>query len=230
MEFFAALDLGVLAKIIMIDIMLGGDNAIVIAMACAALPPEIRKKAIIYGTLGAIAFRGILLTGVGQIFETYEWLKIIAGFWLLVIGVQLLTSHNEEHSVSAQPTMWGAMKTIIVADAIMSIDNVVAITSAAEGAGEYATYYAVGGVLLSIPIIVWGSNFLIGAMKKFPAIVWFGAGLLGWIGVETALHTRVAELWLGSDYNHFLAGCGAVAVLAVAAIINNSNSNNAKPA
>lgn len=213
-DFLNVIHWDIVAKIIGIDIMLGGDNAIVIAMACAGLAASVRTKGVVFGTLGAVLLRAILLFGAAVIFEQYEWLKIIAGAWLLVIGVQLLQEGEEEH-VEPSDNLWGAIKTIIIADLIMSIDNVVAVSSAAQGAGAHADYYAIAGICLSIPIIVGAANILMGLMEKFPVIVWAGAGLLGWVGVETVLQVSYIKPHV-EGMEHLATLMGALMVIATA--------------
>lgn len=207
MEFLSTLDWAAILKIIGIDIMLGVDNAIVIALACAALPKEVRGKAVFWGTFGAVALRAILLVFAGMLIGI-PYIKLIAGAYLLYLGYKLMTDNDGEHNVPAADRVMTAIKTIIVADFMMSLDNVLAVTAAAESAGAHSTMYAIAGIILSIPIIVFGANGLMGLMKKFPIIVWLGAGLLGWVGAEMVISDPLLKDYMDAangtlgDYTH----------------------------
>lgn len=170
-------------QIIMIDILLGGDNAVVIALACRKLPPAQRKMGIIYGTAGAIALRVVLIFFALALLAI-PFLKIIGALLLVWIGVKLLApGDDDEHgNIEGSDRLWAAVKTVIVADLVMSIDNVIAIAGAAEGVGgDHKMPLVIFGLLVSIPIIVWGSQFVIKLMDRFPAIITAGGMLLGWI-------------------------------------------------
>lgn len=186
MEFLSSLHWGALLKIIGIDLMLGVDNAIVIALACAALPAEVRGRAIFWGTFGAVALRGALLAVAGFLMGV-PYVKLIAGVYLLYLGYKLLTAQEEDHDIPAHDRMLTAVKTIIVADFMMSLDNVLAVAAAANDAGAHSTAYAIAGILFSIPVIVFGAKWLAKLMERFRFIVWFGAGLLGWVGAEMVI-------------------------------------------
>ncbi len=171
-------------QIIMIDILLGGDNAVVIALACRKLPPAQRTKGILWGTAGAIVLR-IVLIFFALTLLAIPFLKIVGALLLLWIGVKLLLpEHEEGHgNIDGSDKLWGAIKTVIVADFVMSLDNVIAIAGAAEtaGGGQHSMALVIFGVLVSIPIIVWGSQLVIRLMDKFPIIIVAGGMLLGWI-------------------------------------------------
>lgn len=170
-------------QIIMIDILLGGDNAVVIALACRKLPDAQRRMGIIYGTAGAIGLRVILIFFALTLLAI-PFLKIVGALLLVWIGVKLLAPDDEgEHgNIEGSDRLWAAVKTVIVADLVMSIDNVIAIAGAAEGAGgEHKMFLVVFGLVVSIPIIVWGSQFVIKLMDRFPLIITAGGMLLGWI-------------------------------------------------
>ena len=152
-------------QIILIDILLGGDNAVVIALACRSLDPHLRVKGIIYGAGGAILLRVILIAFAVSVMNI-PFLKFCGGLLLLWIGVRL----------------WGAVKTIIVADLIMSIDNVIAIAGAAEQApGHHQMALVIFGLLVSVPFILGGSQIILKVIDRFPIIVYAGGALLGWI-------------------------------------------------
>lgn len=219
MEFFTSLDWAAIIKIVGIDIMLGGDNAIVIALACAALAPEVRNKAIMIGTAGAVALRAILLVFAGALMGM-SYVKLGAGAYLLYVGYKLLMESDDDESVSAQDRVWAAVKTIIVADFMMSLDNVMAVAGAAQSAGAHSNMYAILGIVLSIPIIVFFSQGIMKMMDRFPVIVWFGAGLLGWVGAEMMISDPALESIVAAgheffgDYTHFAAKfTGFVAVV-----------------
>ena len=178
MDFFATLDFAAIIKIIGIDIMLGVDNAVVIALACAALPLHLRTKAIIYGTAGAVILRAVLLAAAGLLMGL-TWVKLIAGVYLLFIGYKLLMSSDSEEHVKGSSHIWGAVQTILIADFMMSLDNVLAVAGAAQSTGAHSTAYAIAGILFSIPVIVAGATGIMSLMDRFPVIIWAGAGLLG---------------------------------------------------
>lgn len=169
-------------QIIMIDILLGGDNAVVIALACRDLDPHLRRKGIFYGAGGAIALRVILIAFAVTIM-TIPYLKFCGGLLLLWIGIKLIVPHNEgDQEVHASKKLWGAVKTIIIADLVMSIDNVIAIAGAAEQApGHHQMALVIFGLLVSVPFILGGSQFILKILDRFPIIVYAGGALLGWI-------------------------------------------------
>ena len=174
-------------QIIMIDILLGGDNAVVIALACRKLPPAQRTKGIIWGTAGAIILRVILIFFALTLLAV-PYLKIVGAVLLVWIGVKLLAPDEDGHGdISASDKLWAAVKTIIVADLVMSVDNVIAIAGAAQGAGEHQMVLVVFGLVVSIPIIVWGSQLVIKLMDRFPTIIIAGGMLLGWIAGTMAV-------------------------------------------
>lgn len=170
-----------LGQIIIIDILLGGDNAVVIALACRKLPPAQRVKGIIWGTAGAIALR-VILIAFAMTLLNLPFLKFVGALLLVWIGVKLLAPDEEGHGdVAASDKLFAAIKTIVVADLVMSVDNVIAIAGAAQNAGEHSLLLVILGLLISIPIIVWGSQLVIKLMERFPVIITAGGMLLGWI-------------------------------------------------
>jgi YjbE family integral membrane protein len=174
-------------QIILIDILLGGDNAVVIALACRKLPPALRTKGIIWGTAGAIILRVILIFFALTLLAI-PFLKIVGAILLVWIGVKLLAPEEDGHGdIAASDKLWAAVKTIIVADLVMSVDNVIAIAGAAQGAGEHQMALVIFGLLVSIPIIVWGSQIVIKLMDRFPMIITAGGMLLGWIAGTMAV-------------------------------------------
>jgi len=170
-------------QIILIDILLGGDNAVVIALACRKLPPKQRTQGILWGTAGAIGLR-IILIFFALTLLAIPFLKIVGAVLLVWIGVKLLVpEHEDGHSnIEGSDKLWGAVKTVIIADLVMSVDNVIAIAGAAEASGTgHSMALVIFGVLVSIPIIVWGSQLVIKLMDRFPVIITLGGMLLGWI-------------------------------------------------
>ena len=176
-------------QIIMIDILLGGDNAVVIALACRKLPPAQRTKGILWGTVGAIVLRVILIFFALTLLAI-PYLKLVGAVLLLWIGVKLLApGDDDEHgNLQSSDKLWAAVRTVIVADLVMSVDNVIAIAGAAESAGgDHKMPLVIFGLLVSIPIIVWGSQFVIKLMDRFPAVITVGGMLLGWIAGTMAV-------------------------------------------
>ncbi|WP_300332219.1 TerC family protein [Accumulibacter sp.] len=168
-------------QIIAIDILLGGDNAVVIALACRRLPERQRNRGIFWGVLGAIGLRVVLIYFALQLL-TIPYLKIVGGVLLFWIGIKLIQPENDGEDghgdVAGSTTLIGAIKTIIVADAVMSIDNVIAVAGAAHG----SIVLVVFGIAVSIPIVVWGSKLVLTLMDRFPIVITAGGALLGWIG------------------------------------------------
>lgn len=198
-EFFQNLNWIIVGQIILIDILLGGDNAIVIALACRHLPEKTRFKGILWGTVGAIAIRIVLIAFAVTLLDL-PFLKIIGGLLLLWIGAKLLVEEDEAHDhISGSDRLISAIKTIIIADLVMSVDNVIAVASAAEQAhDEHKLILVVFGILISIPIVVWGSSIVLKLIDRVPAIVTLGAGLLGYLGgamivTDAAIHADLAE-------------------------------------
>ena len=171
-------------QIIAIDIILGGDNAIVIALACKNLPENKRKLGIFYGAMGAIILRVIMVFFATSLLMI-SGLKIAGGILLLWIGAKLILDNNKENiiNVSQEKNLIGAIRTIIIADFVMSLDNSVAIAAAADG----NMYLVLFGLLLSVPIIIWGSSFILKLIDKFPIIIYLGSALLGWIAGDMIL-------------------------------------------
>lgn len=225
MEILSHIDYAAVLKIVGIDIMLGVDNAIVIALACAALPAAMRRRAVFWGTAGAVGLRAILLVFAGLLMGL-AYVKLVAGAYLLYIGYKLLMDRGETHEVASPDRVFDAVKTIVVADFMMSLDNVLAVVGAAQGAGAHSTVYAIAGIVLSIPIIICGAQGIMKLMDRFPIVIWLGAGLLGWVGAEMIITdpalagyiTRV-HMTVG-DYTHLsykLAGFVAVVFAVLAA-------------
>ena len=210
-------------QIIMIDILLGGDNAVVIALACRQLPPHQRTKGILWGTAGAIVLRVILIAFALTLLQV-PYLKLIGAALLIWIGVKLLVPQDEDGHANIQGSdkLWAAVKTVIVADLVMSIDNVIAIAGAATSAGgPHQLPLVIFGLLVSIPIIIGGSQMVLKLMDRFPIIIAAGGMLLGWIA-GTMAHSDPAVLaWLPQTkvWNYALGAAGAVLVFALGKLL-----------
>jgi len=165
-------------QIVAIDILLGGDNAVVIALACRRLPEHQRNKGIAWGVVGAIGLRIVLIFFALQLLEL-PFLKLVGAALLLWIGVKLMQPEDEDGhgNIEGSTHLLGAIKTIVIADAVMSLDNVIAVAGAAKGDLGLVIF----GIVISIPIIVWGSKFVLKLMDRFPVVITLGAALLGWI-------------------------------------------------
>ena len=176
-------------QIIAIDLVLGGDNAIVIALACKNLPEKQRKLGIFYGALGAIVLRVIMVFFASALL-LISGLKIIGGILLFWIGIKLILDSKKENALNINQgnNLFEAIKTIMIADFVMSLDNSVAIAGAADG----NIYLVIFGLLLSVPIIIWGSNIILKLIDKYPIIIYLGSALLGWIAgdmIQTDIFT-----------------------------------------
>jgi YjbE family integral membrane protein len=204
-----------LLQIIAIDLVLSGDNAVVIALACRRLRPEQRRVGIVWGVLGAVSLR-VLLTGFAASLLGYPWLKLIGGLLLLWIGIKLLLPDADgEHEIDPATSVGGAVKTIIVADFVMSVDNVIGVAGAA---GDSLVLLGVG-LAVSIPVIVWSSQLIMKSMERFPVIVMLGAGLLGWVAGGMIVGDPLLRAWLMNQPGWVrpvagLLGMGIVLVLA----------------
>jgi YjbE family integral membrane protein len=201
-------------QIIAIDILLGGDNAIVIAMACRRLPEAQRKQGIFWGVVGAIALRVILIFFALQLLAI-PFLKIVGGLLLLWIGIKLLQPEEEVHdSIEGSTHLLGAIRTIIIADAVMSLDNVIAVAAAAKGDLGLVIF----GILVSIPIVVWGSKFVLKLMDRLPVVISFGGALLGWIAGDMLLGDAVVKPYLEGQpgwLKYAASTAGALLVMAI---------------
>ncbi|MDO8811950.1 MAG: TerC family protein [Gallionella sp.] len=201
-------------KIIVIDLLLSGDNAVVIALACRNLPPHQRKKGIMYGVGGAIGLR-ILLTFFAVTLLSLPYLKLVGALLLLWIGIKLILP-EEEHSadnIKADTRLIGAIKTIIVADFVMSLDNVLGVAAAAKG----NVWLLVFGLLISIPMIAWSSQMVLKLIDRFPFIIYAGGALLGYVAGEMLVGEALfAALVEAQHYLHWLVPvCCAVLVLVI---------------
>jgi YjbE family integral membrane protein len=214
-------------QIILIDILLGGDNAVVIALACRQLPEGQRMKGIMWGTAGAIGLR-VVLIAFALTLLSIPYLKIVGGALLVWIGVKLMMPDDEgDHSVvDASDKLWAAVKTVILADLVMSIDNVMAIAGAAQGAApDHQMPLVIFGLVISVPIIVWGSQLVLKIMDSLPIVITLGAMLLGWIAgimiwTDPALASVLpSEPLLGLSLRHWAGFIGACLVWGIGRLI-----------
>jgi len=202
-EFFAAL-----AAIVVIDLVLAGDNAIVIALAARNLEPRLRKLAIIWGTFGAVAVRAAMTAVVVWLLKV-PGLMFVGGLLLVWIAYRLLVPSDaggEDHGSKAAGSFWAAMSTIVVADAMMGLDNVLAVAGAAQG----SYLLVVLGLLISIPIVVWGSQLVLRLIDRFPAIIYLGAGVLVFTAVKMMTDEPAVKAFLADRQGLLYATYGAV--------------------
>jgi YjbE family integral membrane protein len=180
-----------LGSIILANILLSGDNAVVIALAARSLPANRQKQAIVLGSMAAVVMR-IVLTVVAAQLLTLPWLKIVGGLLLLYIGIDLLTDDDEAHDHAARPvSVATAVRIILVADLVMSLDNVLAVAAAAQG----STTLLILGLVISIPLIVFGSTMLLKVIERLPILITAGAALLGWLAGEMVLSDPALGHW-----------------------------------
>lgn len=201
-------------QIVMIDVVLSGDNAVVIALACRNLSPEQRGRGIRWGVAGAVLLR-VVLTALAAFVMNLPWLKLVGGVLLLWIGVKLLVPEDDEGcDITPAEHLWGAVRTIIVADFVMSLDNVIGVAGASHG----NLYLLLFGLVVSIPLIVWSSQLILHLMERWPVIVMIGAGLLGWVAgsmiwTDPVIAPRFAEAAAWGAY--LVPALGAVFVVAL---------------
>lgn len=217
-EFFTAL-----LSIIIIDIVLGGDNAVVIAMASRRLPERQRNRAILFGTAAAIAVRAGL-TFVALYLLQIPLLKFIGGLLLVWIAYSLLVSHREEANVKSSDSLGKAIRTIVVADVLMGLDNVLAVAGAARG----NFLLVVIGLLISVPIIIWGSKIILKLIDRFPVIIYVGSGVLAWTAGDMITGDRIVHAWLANiPYNTiWIPICLTITVLVIGKWRNNVVTQN----
>jgi YjbE family integral membrane protein len=209
-----------LIQIIAIDIILGGDNAIVIALACRNLPQHQKRAGILWGTAGAIILRVILVFFASALITT-PGLRLFGGLLLLWIGTKLITEQAENEldgKIAQKSNLLGAIKTIIIADFVMSLDNALAITAAAKG----NMFLVVFGLALSVPIIIGGSALILRVMERFPIIIILGGALLGWLGGDLIATDSLTKSYLPvaiSDTPHGAAALGAILVVSIGRLL-----------
>ena len=211
-----------LLKIIWINIILSGDNAVVIALAARALPPEQQRKAIFWGTAAAVFLRVALTVVAAKLLEQ-PYLQIVGGLLLLWIGVQLLGDDDGGEGESKHHgSLFSAIRTILIADLVMSLDNVIGVAAAANG----NVTLLVIGLAIAIPIVIFGSTLMIKLMERLPIIVTVGAGLIGWVAGEAIASDKVLRAWFPDHSLQFYlaAAVGAAFVIAVGKFIQRRNA------
>lgn len=233
-EFFTVHFWLAVGQIIMIDILLGGDNAVVIALACRQLPPDLRLKGVLWGTVGAIALRVVLIAFALALLQV-PYLKLVGALLLLWIGVKLIAPEEEHaHSgIQGSDKLLAAIKTVILADFVMSIDNVIAIAGAAAGAGgAHQLPLVIFGLLVSVPIIIWGSQLVLRLMDRFPFIITVGGMLLGWIAGTMAYSDPAVRGWFAPDpvWSYGMGTLGAGLVWMVGQMLKRRGQNHAENA
>jgi YjbE family integral membrane protein len=228
-DFLATLHWGAVFQIIVIDILLGGDNAVVIALACRNLPKEQRMRGVLWGTAGAIVLRVALIAFAVMLLDV-PLLKFAGGLLLLWIGVRLLAPAQDPHeNVKPADKLITAIKTIIVADAVMSLDNVIAIAGAAEAADpQHRIALVIFGLIVSIPLIVWGSQLVLRLLDHYPIVITLGAALLGWIAGGLIINDPAGDRWAildtpAAEYGMSIAG--AVFVVALGYLLKRRNAS-----
>jgi YjbE family integral membrane protein len=201
-----------LSQIILINIVLSGDNAVVIAPACRSLPPRQQKKAILFGSVGAIVLR-VVLTFFAVYLLSLPYLKLVGAALLLWIGVGLLKGDDGEEELEGHANLAAAIKTIVIADLVMSLDNVIGVAAAAKGNVPLLVF----GLVISIPLIIFGSTLILKLMNRFPVIITLGAALLGWVAGEMALTDPAATGFMEQHHylHNVLPALGAATVVAV---------------
>jgi len=205
-------------EIIVINILLSGDNAVVIALACRNLPPHQRRWGVVWGAGGAIVLR-IVLTFFAISLLDLPWLKIVGGLLLLWIGVKLIADDGGEgHEVKASNQLFSAVRTIVVADLVMSLDNVIGVAAAAKG----SLVLLVFGLVVSIPLVIVGSQLIMKAIERFPMLVMAGGGLLGYVAGEMAVTDNAVSGWIEAHAHwlHWALPVGCILfVIGVARIV-----------
>ena len=195
MDFFLSPEFwSALAAIIVIDLVLAGDNAIVIALAARNLPKVHQRRAIIWGTVGAVAVRASLTVAVLWLLEI-PGLMLAGGLLLTWIAYRLLAgddSNGRDHDVAPARSFWAAMRTIVIADAVMGLDNVLAVAGAAHG----SVLLVVAGLVISIPIVVWGSTIILHWLERFPALLYIGGAVLAWTAAKMIVDEPLYQDWL----------------------------------
>lgn len=208
----------VIGKIIIIDILLAGDNAVVIGMAAGKLHADLQKKAIFWGTFGAIALRLLMATVLVEALHIIPALHIIGGLVLSWIAIQLLADSDETKDIKARNSLRGAIVTIVMADAMMSIDNVLAVVAAAQGHLELV----IVGMLITVPIIIFSSALFAKIINRFPIILYAGGALLGWVAGEMIIEDALLQPYI-MGYEIWIKLLCIIIVLLLASIVKYKN-------
>ena len=206
-----------LLKIIGVNIILSGDNAVVIALAARSLPPQQQKKAVFWGAGAAVVLR-IILTVFAAALLALPWLKLVGSLLLFWIGIKLLIPEDGDDEIQASDQLITAIKTILIADLVMSLDNVIAVAAAAGG----HMGLLIIGLAISIPLVIFGATLLIKLMERFPVIITLGAGLIGWVAGEMLVADSALKGWFGGmgvEYRGEQPYVGGYSLEIIAAVI-----------
>ncbi len=215
MELFSSLWWSALLAIVLIDLVLAGDNAIVIALAARNLPPHLQKKAIMWGTVGAIAVRSAMTLVVVWLLKI-PGLMLIGGLGLLWIAYKLLVdTGGDDHDGPVAVTFWGAMKTIVIADALMGIDNVLGVAGAANGSMSLVII----GLLISVPIVVYGSQIVLKLVERFPIIIQLGAAVLAFTAAKMILGEQLLKTFFNPPTSYADLARWSVYVICMAGVL-----------
>ena len=205
-------------EIIIINILLSGDNAVVIALACRNLPGKQRTWGVVLGAAGAIVLR-IVLTFFAVQLLGLRWLKLVGGVLLVWIGIKLIADEDGDDGdgakVAASDRLWGAVRTVVVADLVMSIDNVLGVAAAAKGSVPLLVF----GLIVSIPLVIAGSQVILMLIERFPILILAGGGLLGWVAGEMMVGDAAVAPWIGAHAHWLdwaLPAAGVLVVVGVA--------------
>ncbi len=208
-------------KIMLVNIVLSGDNAVVIALASRNLPPQHQKKAVLYGSGAAILLR-VILTVFAVALLDMHWIKLGGAVLLIWIGVKLLVPEDEHGDLEGSSNLMGAVKTILIADFVMSLDNVIAVAGAAETYPAAKLELLIIGLALSIPLIIFGSAIILKVMDRFPVIITLGAALLGFVAGEMAVKDGAVSGWIDANahwLHSVVPAAGAILVVVIGKFI-----------
>lgn len=216
-----------LVQIMGINILLSGDNAVVIALACRNLPAKQRAQGVLWGVVGAVVLR-IILTFFAVSLLRLPYLQLVGAALLVYIGIGLIAEDgDDEHEIEASDRLFAAVKTVIVADLVMSVDNVIGVAGAAKGSLSLLVF----GLVVSIPLVVLGSQLIMGLIQRFPMLVIAGGGLLGYIAGEIAIADTAVKPWIDANAPmlHYLApAAGILIVIGVGWALTQRRRRNAK--
>ncbi len=214
-------------EIIIINILLSGDNAVVIALACRNLPKKQRMVAIFWGVIGAVVLRIVLMFFAVKLLQI-PYLQLVGSALLLWIGIKLIAEEEGEHDVQASDRLLSAVKTVIVADLVMSIDNVIGVAGAAKGSLALLIF----GLVISIPLVVLGSQLIMKLIERFPILIMAGGGLLGYIAGEIAVEDAAIRGWVAANapYLHYLGPAVGVVIVVGAGVWLTRRSKRGAPA
>jgi YjbE family integral membrane protein len=220
MDWFTGEMLSALLAIIVIDLVLAGDNAIVIGMAARNLPKEQQKKAVLWGTLGAVIIRAVATVLVVQLLKI-PGLLLAGGLFLVWIAIKLLIEEKKHDDIKASVSLGAAIRTIVIADAVMGIDNIMAVAGAAHG--EF--WLVIVGLAISVPIMIWGSTLILKLIERFPVTIYIGAAVLAYTAGKMIVDESFVKVWVGTGaLKYAIETIVIIAVMAVGAAINRARA------